>query len=208
MKAALFLMGCICLDALLGMEIANGPYRYILTRDLNNMNGNRMMVIGCNPSVANANDDDNTIKRVKGIATNLGYNGFIMANLFAYRETQPEVMQNNVVQGNQNSFSEAIGQNIVVNGINGQQVTLGNWNDYYIKEAARDPSVTSVVFAYGDIAVNNKWNQFQSEALKRVEAVKAAIRETGKPMYAFKITQCGNPQHPLHVPIGPLVQLY
>ena len=141
MKAALFLDGCICLHAVLGMEIANGPYRYLLTRDLNNMNGNRMMVIGCNPSVANANDDDNTIKRVKGIATNLGYNGFIMANLFAHRETQLEVMQNNVVQGNQNSFSEAIGQNIVVNGINGQQVTLGNWNDYYIKEAVFDPRI-------------------------------------------------------------------
>lgn len=67
-------------------------YRYALWRiwDENQPN---VMFIGLNPSTADETEDDPTVRRCKGFAKSWGYGGLIMANIFAYRATEPEIMK-------------------------------------------------------------------------------------------------------------------
>lgn len=65
-----------------------GKYRYALWRIWDKTKP-LVMLIGLNPSTANATTDDPTIRRVKQIATNLGYGGFFMMNCYAYISTDP-----------------------------------------------------------------------------------------------------------------------
>lgn len=48
--------------------------------------------IGLNPSVADEQNDDPTIRRCIDFAQRWGAGGIVMANLFAYRATDPKVM--------------------------------------------------------------------------------------------------------------------
>lgn len=48
-----------------------------------------VMFIGLNPSTADGNTDDATIRRLRGFSSRLGYGGFYIVNLFTYRATQP-----------------------------------------------------------------------------------------------------------------------
>lgn len=67
-------------------------YRYTLTRvwDWDSLVVN---FIGLNPSVANENDDDATIRRCMGFARSWGYGGIVMTNLFAWCATDPKEMK-------------------------------------------------------------------------------------------------------------------
>ncbi|GAB3753891.1 DUF1643 domain-containing protein [Spirosoma pomorum] len=51
------------------------------------------MIIGLNPSTANATDDDSTIRRCVGFTRTWGFGGFYMMNLFCYRATEPTDMK-------------------------------------------------------------------------------------------------------------------
>ena len=52
-----------------------------------------IMLIGLNPSTADENKDDPTIKRCVSFAKHWGYGGLIMVNIFAYRATDPRKMK-------------------------------------------------------------------------------------------------------------------
>lgn len=58
----------------------------------------KIMFIGLNPSTANADTDDNTIRRVKSIAKYWGYGGVYMMNLFTFISTDPNKL--NLTDGN------------------------------------------------------------------------------------------------------------
>ncbi|MCQ8116141.1 DUF1643 domain-containing protein [Methylomonas rosea] len=66
-------------------------YRYLLTRRWDKRKYFAMF-IGLNPSTADENNDDPTIRRCIQYAKDWGYGGLIMANLFAFRATDPSVM--------------------------------------------------------------------------------------------------------------------
>jgi hypothetical protein len=66
-----------------------GKYRYVLSR-IWNRNAPLVQCIGLNPSTANAEDDDPTIKSLTRILTNAGFGGFHMTNLFALISPYPE----------------------------------------------------------------------------------------------------------------------
>lgn len=71
-------------------EQGGNGYRFLLNIPFNNArSGNFLVVILKNPSVANANNCDNTISKVCNVAYNNGYDGVIIANLFPYRSTNP-----------------------------------------------------------------------------------------------------------------------
>ena len=64
-------------------------YRYILgTRG-----GNPLISIGINPSTAEPDNLDNTLKSVERIALGNGFDSFIMFNVYAQRATDPNAME-------------------------------------------------------------------------------------------------------------------
>ena len=67
-------------------------YRYALWRTWDETKPH-VMIIGLNPSTADETKDDPTITRCINFAKSWGYGGVCMANLFAYRATEPTVMK-------------------------------------------------------------------------------------------------------------------
>lgn len=64
-------------------------YRYYLWR-VWDIQKPIILFIGLNPSTANENMDDNTIRRVKRFAHKWGYGGVYMMNLFAWVTKEPK----------------------------------------------------------------------------------------------------------------------
>lgn len=68
-----------------------GLYRYALWRG--DPNGRLLCFVMLNPSTADAEKDDPTIRACKAFAAREGYDGIYVVNLFAYRATKPEDMK-------------------------------------------------------------------------------------------------------------------
>lgn len=71
---------------------ADGVYRYSLWRAWD-ARLSWLCFVMLNPSVADANIDDPTIRRCIGFADQLGYGGIQVVNLFAYRATDPRLLK-------------------------------------------------------------------------------------------------------------------
>ena len=54
-----------------------------------------VMFIGLNPSTANEDENDATIRSVERISKSNGYGGFYMMNCFAYISTDPKLLMHN-----------------------------------------------------------------------------------------------------------------
>jgi len=67
-------------------------YRYVLWRIWDRTRP-MIMFIGLNPSTANENDDDPTIRRVKEFARQWGYGGIYMLNLFTFITAYPKELR-------------------------------------------------------------------------------------------------------------------
>ena len=63
-------------------------YRYTLSR-IWDKKKKHVLFIGLNPSTADEEADDPTVRRCHNYAKKWGYGGFMMVNLFAYRTTLP-----------------------------------------------------------------------------------------------------------------------
>lgn len=66
-------------------------YRYYLSRKWSE-EGKVIAFIGLNPSTADAERDDPTIRRCINFAKSWGGSKLIMGNLYAYRSTKPEIL--------------------------------------------------------------------------------------------------------------------
>ena len=66
-----------------------GKYRYSLSRNLAGGDGNTCLFIMLNPSTADATVDDRTIGRCKEFAKREGSSELVVANLYAFRATDP-----------------------------------------------------------------------------------------------------------------------
>ncbi len=69
-----------------------GTYRYLLWR-IWDTNKPRVLFVMLNPSTADAETDDPTIRRCIGFAKSWGYGSLQVVNLFAYRATNPEELR-------------------------------------------------------------------------------------------------------------------
>ena len=67
-------------------------YRYLLWR-VWDKDKRSALFIGLNPSTADENVDDPTIRRCVDFAMRWGNGGLVMANLFAYRATNPKELK-------------------------------------------------------------------------------------------------------------------
>lgn len=68
-----------------------GKYRYLLGRQWGE--GSPLLFVMLNPSTADAEVDDATIRRCIGFAQRGGFGGLEVVNLFAYRATDPKDMK-------------------------------------------------------------------------------------------------------------------
>jgi len=71
-----------------------GTYRYKLSRIWDNSK-TMVLFIMLNPSTADANDDDPTIRRCIGFAKSWGFGGIMVGNMFPFRATNPKELKKN-----------------------------------------------------------------------------------------------------------------
>ena len=99
-------------------------YRYLLQRvwDARLQTLNFVML---NPSTADANKDDATIRRCIGFARDLGYGALEVTNLFALRSTNPKVLRGHKdpVGGQDNDWA-------IVNSAKACQLTICAWGNH------------------------------------------------------------------------------
>ena len=72
----------------------DGVYRYRLTRQWREADGygRRAVFVMLNPSTADAENDDPTIRRCMDFANSWGCDGLMVVNLYAFRATDPKAM--------------------------------------------------------------------------------------------------------------------
>lgn len=70
-----------------GGQLADGPYRYLLWRRW--ADADSVLFVMLNPSTADATRDDPTIRRCHRLARAWGFGAVEIANLFAFRATDP-----------------------------------------------------------------------------------------------------------------------
>lgn len=70
-----------------------GRYRYALRRRWADTGSGEVCFILLNPSTADAEVDDPTVRRCVGFARRWGYDGLCIGNLFAFRATDPKLMR-------------------------------------------------------------------------------------------------------------------
>ena len=71
----------------------DGKYRYRLSRYWEESTPNTVLFICLNPSTADAEQDDPTVRRLIGFAKDWGFDGMELVNLFAFRATSPDDMK-------------------------------------------------------------------------------------------------------------------
>lgn len=72
----------------------DGKYRYKLWRIWDESKP-KVMCIGLNPSTADADKDDATIRILKKMLSKLGYGGFYMMNCYPFVTSKPKLLQHN-----------------------------------------------------------------------------------------------------------------
>lgn len=89
---------------------ADGHFRYCLRRRWKTL-GPNLCFLMLNPSKADAHQDDPTVRRCMAIARRMDYAGIVIVNLFAFRSTDPNVLQDNslyIGQMNMYHIQEAV----------------------------------------------------------------------------------------------------
>ena len=128
-------------------------------------NSSYVMFIGLNPSTADETKDDPTIRRCVGFAKEWGYGAVCMANLFAYRATDPRVMK---------EAADPVGPD----------------NDVWLERYAKDASLVVAAWgAYGEHQGRAK------EVLKKVEGVVClGMTKGGYPRHPLYMLKTSRPQ--------------
>lgn len=151
-----------------------GKYRYSLTREIGG-NDRVCNFIMLNPSTADAETDDPTIRRCIGYAKAWGCGRLIVTNLFAFRATYPDDML---------SAPDPVGPD---NARHVVEASERAWNIY--AEAFNEPHGL-VVCAWGNCG------EYMDQDLTTLGWI-----DRFRPM-ALKVSKTGQPCHPLYLPAG------
>ena len=128
-------------------------YRYSLSRTWDTSLP-RVLFVGLNPSTADDQCDDPTVRRCIGFAQRWGYGGLILVNLFAYRTTDPS-------------------------GLTEVDDPIGSENDHWI--AVEQARVDRVVAAWGNHGVLLNRDEAVLETLTRAYCL--GITKAGCPRH-------------------------
>lgn len=148
-----------------------GKYRWWLCRIWDETKPMTTFIM-LNPSTADADKDDATIRRVIGFAKSFGCGGVYVVNLFGWRATKPADLAK---MGHPGAFGSDIR------------------NTAYVKHFSRKARDTGgpVVCA---------WGAHAGRRVEVVASVMAWMREAGINPRAFGQTKDGMPSHPLFLP--------
>jgi hypothetical protein len=145
-------------------------YRYDLTRQWGP--GPWLAWIMLNPSTADGDKDDPTIRRCMGFSRRDGYGGLVVLNLFAFRSPKPErLLRAKEPQGPENG------------------ATLNRWLD--------DPLISGVVFAWGGWIEGSLARRKVSLVVRNTLST---VRASSHRPVCLGTTTKGAPRHPLYVP--------
>jgi hypothetical protein len=154
-----------------------GKYRYSLTRELRETGGRKAAIIMVNPSTADADKDDPTIRRLLGFAE-LAANDWrqiTVANLFAYRATDIKELRSL-------NYADAVGPE----------------NDQTLEQIMTMANV--VVVGWGPTSklpphLRNRWHDIRQLAT-----------EADAGLFCWGVAKDGHPRHPLFVPYSEPLQ--
>ena len=97
-------------------------YRYSLTRVWNDKRKS-IIFIGLNPSTADENNDDPTIRKCMHYAYQWDFGGLIMVNLFAFRATHPNDLKKSKLPVGKNN------NHFIINSIKESEMTIVAWGN-------------------------------------------------------------------------------
>lgn len=147
-------------------------YRYTLTRvfDLKLKTKKQLLICMLNPSTADANIDDPTIRKCIGFAKHRGHKGFVVVNLFGFRATDPK------------QLSDAVDP-------------IGVDNDIAISLRIH---IMLLDRSVDDIEVLCAWGTEGPQI--RVDKIMRIFNSIGLKTFCLGKTKDGHPRHPLYVP--------
>jgi hypothetical protein len=149
----------------------DGVYRWWLTRRWSDSGGAWVHFLMLNPSTADADMDDATIRRVTRFARDWGFIGLVVTNLFAYRATDPDDLWH---------WSRSLTMT--------DRLLHESLNDEAFTGAARLCSYT--VCAWGA----------DRRAQNRGQRVLEVLRAQDTDIRALRVSASGAPWHPLYLP--------
>jgi hypothetical protein len=128
--------------------------------------------IGLNPSTADAQFDDPTLRRCINFAARWGYGGMFMVNLFAWRSPQPKEMMKQA-----------------------QLIAIGPRNDEALRIVTTQPKCGLIVAAWG------KDGNHHQRAFRVLDDDDGALSHLNQgDLKCFGLTELGEPKHPLYLP--------
>lgn len=147
----------------------DGKYRWVLARV---WDANKPMAcfVMLNPSTADSETDDPTIRKCNGFAHRLGFGSISVVNLFAYRSTYPRDL------------------------LEAEDPVGTEFNDKLIL------SVTKTLIARGGLTIVGWGGSVPAKLSARVPYVVSMLRDNGIPLYSLRFNRDGSPAHPLMLP--------
>lgn len=152
----------------------DGPYRYSLMRRWTSIfphPGECITWVMLNPSVADAREDDPTIRRVVALSNSWGYQEARIVNLFAFRATHPAVLL-----GHPGDI-------------------VGPENNDAIRRAVAE--ARAVVCAWGANAERPAFVARAQETLRVIHDARVEPDGAPPPLFCLWKTDGGSPVHPL-----------
>lgn len=149
---------------------ADGVYRYRLWR-VWNPDAPTIVWVLLNPSTADGETDDPTVRRCVGFARSWHAGSITIVNLYAYRATDPRDLIRAV-------------RSIRIH-------PIGPENDEHIEQAVKSPGLAQVVCGWGTLPAIHR---------ERARFVRAAICSWRGIPKCLGITKVGDPYHPLFRP--------
>jgi hypothetical protein len=139
-----------------------------------------LLFIGLNPSLATAQRDDPTLRRLQGFARRWGYGGLEVLNLFARIASSPS-------------------------GLRHSADPIGRENDRWLQtrlQALSDRPGSGLWLGWGN---GGRWRHRDAEVL---ELIAAQAAPDALPLWVIGLTASGQPRHPLYAPgAAPLQRL-
>jgi hypothetical protein len=161
--------------------IMTEQHRYVLTQAWGDERSapRHVAFIMLNPSTADGQKDDPTLRRCRAFAQALGFTGLQVANLYAFKATDPKQLK-----------------------LVDLATRLGAENDTYVKLVAN--RCHYLIAAWGRRPSGLRAAEHQA----RIKAVRAILARTGKPVWCLGRTKALEPRHPLMLPKSSRPMLY